>query len=62
MVRLTRIMMAVPRLFAAGFMLSAVFANSMDRHVIQLAIDGGVDPATENYVARSLETAALSWS
>ncbi len=55
-----RILAALPLLIAAVLLLPAVSANSVDSHVIQLTIDGTIGPATEDYVQRALETAALS--
>jgi membrane-bound serine protease (ClpP class) len=60
MTRLTRILVAVSLFIAAGLLLPAVSANSVDSHVIQLTIDEAIGPATEDYVERALETAALS--
>jgi membrane-bound serine protease (ClpP class) len=60
MTRLTRILVAVSLFIAAGLLLPAVSANSVDSHVIQLTIDEAIGPASEDYVERALETAALS--
>ncbi len=60
MVRLIRIMVALPLLITAGFVVPAVSASNVNRHVIQLTIEGPIGPATEDYVERALETAALS--
>ena len=60
MVRLIRIMIALPLLIAAVLLLPAVSANSVGSHVMQLTIEGAIGPATEDYVERALETAALS--
>ena len=58
--RRIRILTASPLLIAAALLLPAISANSVDSHVIQLTMDGAVGPATEDYIERALETAALS--
>lgn len=56
MLRAGRIFIAIPLLIAAGLLLNTVSANSIDKHIIQLTIEGAIGPATGDYIERALDT------
>ncbi len=58
MLRLTRVLLAMPFLLAGGLLLTAEPVSSADNPVIQLTIDGAIGPATDDYIGRALATAA----
>lgn len=57
MLRLTRIMIVIPLLMAAGLLLNVVSAGNTNRHVIQLSIEDVIGPATDDYIERALVSA-----
>lgn len=57
MLRLTRIMVAISLLMAAGLLLNVVAAGNANSHVTQLTIDGIIGPATDDYIERALVSA-----
>ncbi|MCW8963656.1 MAG: nodulation protein NfeD [Gammaproteobacteria bacterium] len=59
MPRLGQILIAIPLLIAAGLLLNTVSADSAGKHIVQLTIEGAIGPATDDYIERALEAAAL---
>ena len=57
MLRLTRIMIVIPLLMAAGLLLNVVSAGNTNSHVIQLSIEDVIGPATDDYIERALVSA-----
>ncbi len=57
MARLTRIFFVIPLLIVVAFIGSAVCADRLAGHIIQLTIEGAIGPATDDYIERALESA-----
>ena len=60
MKRLLTLCGLIPLLLAAGFLLHDVSANSRSGSVIQLTVADAIGPATDDYIQRALETAAVT--
>jgi membrane-bound serine protease (ClpP class) len=58
MQKVTKIFLAMPLLMATALLPISVSANSPGDHVVQLTIEDAIGPATDDYVARALESAA----
>jgi len=59
MMRQARLFVVVPLLMVAGIFLGPVSAGNTDGPVIQLTIEEAIGPATDDYIERALETAAM---
>ncbi|MBE9537408.1 MAG: nodulation protein NfeD [Proteobacteria bacterium] len=60
MLRLTKIFLAIPLLITAALLPDTLSAKSPGGHVVQLSIEDAIGPATDDYLARALESAAGS--
>lgn len=57
MLRPTRIFLAISLLMAAYLLPGNIFGKGADGHMIQLSIEDAIGPATDDYIARALESA-----
>jgi len=58
--RLVNIFVSLVMLVTAGVLLNSIHADSAERSIIQLSIDSTIGPATDDYVERALDSAAMS--
>ena len=57
--RLANIFVSMVILLVAVLLLNTIPADSAERSIIQLSIDGSIGPATDDYVERALDSAAV---
>ena len=55
--KVTKIFLTISLLMAASLLPDRIFGKSPDGHIVQLSIEDAIGPATDDYVARALESA-----
>ena len=57
--KLANIFVSLVMFLVAGLLLNSIPADSAERSIIQLSIDGTIGPASDDYVERALDSAAM---